>query len=255
MEGTSIRLGDVELWYAEHGDQDAPPLVMLHPGGVDARAFAPNLEALGTHFHLYLPERRAHGHVRDTGSLSFRTDAADTAGFIEKVVGGPVRLLGCSDGAIVGLLLAATRPDLVDRFAMISGPFHWSGWDAGVLDELYEPPPAFLRDGYAEVSPEGAAHYDVLAGKLAALHRHEPDLEVTDLAAVGVRTLVMLGDDDEVTLEHAAAALRALPEAELAVVPGTSHALLWEKPALCAAILLDFLRHDAVQTFAARRRR
>src|SRR5947199_301439 len=33
----------------------------------------------------------------------------------------------------------------------------------------------------------------------------------------------MIGDDDEVTLEHAIAMYRGLPEAELAVVPGTSH--------------------------------
>ncbi len=43
----------------------------------------------------------------------------------------------------------------------------------------------------------------------------------------------MVGDDDEVTLEHAAAMYRGIPTAELAVVPGTSHGLLVEKPA-CA---------------------
>lgn len=229
--------------------------MLLHPGGVDARAFAPNLEPLGRHFRLLLPERRAHGHVADEdGPLSFERDATDMIAFIEEVVGGPARLLGCSDGGVVGLRVAARRPDLVERFAMVAAPFHRNGWADGVLDELDGEPPAFLAQSYGEVSPEGADHYPVLARKLAELHRREPAMTTEDLAAVDVRTLVMIADDDEVTIEHAAAAARALPLAELAVVPGTSHGLLWEKPALCHAILLDFLLGEPVPSLAPRRR-
>jgi pimeloyl-ACP methyl ester carboxylesterase len=64
----------------------------------------------------------------------------------------------------------------------------------------------------------------------------------------------MVGDDDEVSPQHAVAFLRALPRGELAVVPGTSHGLLVEKPALCHAILADFLARDAVPTLAPIRR-
>ena len=65
----------------------------------------------------------------------------------------------------------------------------------------------------------------------------------------------MVADDDEVTLEHAIAFYRALPRGELAVVPGTSHGLLVEKPDLCHRVLLDFLLHDAVEPLAPLRRR
>jgi len=37
-------------------------------------------------------------------------------------------------------------------------------------------------------------------------------------------------------------------------VPGTSHFLLQEKPALCNAIILDFLANDPVPTVAPIRR-
>jgi hypothetical protein len=37
-----------------------------------------------------------------------------------------------------------------------------------------------------------------------------------DLGGVASRTLVMLGDDDEVTLGHATAMYRGIPDAELA---------------------------------------
>ena len=42
---------------------------------------------------------------------------------------------------------------------------------------------------------------------------------------------------------------------ELAVVPGTSHGLLVEKPELCDRIILDFLEGEAVATLAPIRRR
>jgi pimeloyl-ACP methyl ester carboxylesterase len=68
------------------------------------------------------------------------------------------------------------------------------------------------------------------------------------------RTLVMIGDDDEVLLEHAAELYRGLPDGELAVVPGTSHGLLVEKPALCNTMILDFLMNDPVRQMAPIRR-
>jgi hypothetical protein len=52
----------------------------------------------------------------------------------------------------------------------------------------------------------------------------------------------MIADDDEVRLEHAADLYRSLPDAELAVVPGTSHGLLVE-PGLCNLVITEFLHH------------
>ena len=64
----------------------------------------------------------------------------------------------------------------------------------------------------------------------------------------------MIADDDEVRLEHAVAQYRALPHAELAVIPGASHGLLVEKPEVCNTVILDFLANDPVITFAPIRR-
>ena len=59
----------------------------------------------------------------------------------------------------------------------------------------------------------------------------------------------MLAADDDFTLsiEHAAAMQRALPDAQLAVVPGTSHAVPMEKPELVNRLILDFLAGDQVE--------
>jgi pimeloyl-ACP methyl ester carboxylesterase len=244
--------GSAPMWFAEYGQGE--PLVLLHPAPVDSRAFGPNLDGLGQRFHLYTPDRRGHGHTPDVdGPISYEVMATDTVAFLETVVGGPAFLLGYSDGAIVALLVAKRRPDLVRRLVFVAGVFHRDGWADDVLANDAAPPD-FMRDSYAEVAPHDRAHFDVVVAKLAADHAHQPSLTEDDLHAIMTRTLVMVGDDDEVRLEHAIAMYRALPDAELAVVPGTSHGLLPEKPELCNKLIVDFLAHDAVPTFAPIRR-
>ena len=248
----TVDLASVAMWYGERGEGD--PCVLLHPGGagVDSRALTPTVEALCQRFHVYTPEQRAHGRTADvSGPITYELMAGDTIAFIEAVIGRPVRLLGCSDGAVVALLVARRRPDLVQRLAFVAGVFHHDGWEDGVLDG--DPPP-FLRASYAEVSPDGAEHYDVVVDKLAAMHACAPELTAADLRDVTIRTLVMFGDDDEVRLEHGIAMYRSLANAELAIVPGTSHGLLVEKPGLCNQVITEFLTRDAVETFAPIRR-
>jgi len=249
-----VQLGDVRSWYERYGSGEA--LVLLHPGGagVDARALGSNVGALAERFRVYTPERRGHGRTPDVeGPISFDAMAQDTVAFIESVVGEPAHLVGTSDGAIVGLLAALRRPDLVRRLVFVAGVFHRDGWEPQVIDPDNEPP-EFLRRLYGELSPDGIDHYPAMVAKLAKMHQNEPTLTAPDLRALQSRTLVMVGDDDEVTLEHAIDMYRAIPDAELAVVPGTSHGLLVEKPALCNQLILDFLTTDPVPTMAPIRR-
>jgi pimeloyl-ACP methyl ester carboxylesterase len=158
-----------DTWYDEHGTGD--PLVLLHPGGADSRAWEANLPPLAERFRVLTPDRRGHGRTPDAGELTFDAMARDTIAFIEAVAGGPVELAGCSDGATVGLLVAHLRPDLVKRLAFVCGVFHHTGWLPGSI-ELDDEADAFLG-GWA-------------------------------------------------------------------IVPGTSHGLLVEKPELCNAMLVDF---------------
>lgn len=249
-----IELGEVRTWYDERGGGD--PVVLLHPGGagVDARAWAPNLDAVAAAFRAFTPERRGHGRTPDVeGPLTFELMAQDTIAFLEAVIGGPAHLVGYSDGAIVALLVALYRPELVRKLVFIAGVFHHEGWAPGVIDGD-APPPEFLERLYAEISPDGPEHYPVIVEKLARMHAHEPTLTMSDLGRIEARTLVMVGDDDEVTLEHALALYRGLSDGELAVIPGTSHGLLVEKPALCNGLIVDFLTSDPVPTMAAIRR-
>lgn len=235
-------IGTLPMWYDRRGSGD--PLVMLHPGGpgVDSRALMPNVTGLAPLFRVYTPEQRGHGRTPDVpGPYSFELMARDTARFIDRVVGEPVHLFGCGDGAVIALTVALREPSLVRRLVLTAGVFHHDGWVPG------GPPPEFLRLSYAELSPDGARHFDIVAGKLAAMYRTEPAFSPADLETVRCRTLVMVADDDEVRLEHAIEMYRSLAHAELAVVPGTSHGLLVEKPYLCNALIADFLTKEPVE--------
>jgi pimeloyl-ACP methyl ester carboxylesterase len=107
--GRYVQLGAVRTWYEEDGS--GPPLVLLHPGGADSRAFEGNLVGLAEWFRVYRPDRRGHGRTPDVaGPISYHQMASDTVAFLEQVVGGPAYLVGHSDGAPVALLTALERP-------------------------------------------------------------------------------------------------------------------------------------------------
>jgi pimeloyl-ACP methyl ester carboxylesterase len=142
----------VRTWYEEHGSGE--PLVLLHPGLADSRAFGPILGAFTSRFRTFTPDRRGHARTPDVGAISFELMANDTIRFLERVVGSPVRLLGYSDGACVALTVALRRPDLVSRLVFIAGVFHHQGWMPGVIDST-ERPPDLMAASYGEVSPDG----------------------------------------------------------------------------------------------------
>jgi pimeloyl-ACP methyl ester carboxylesterase len=248
-----VQVGAVQTWYAECGEGE--PLVLLHGGLVDARFFEHNVDALAERFHVLVPERRGHGHTPDVdGPITFDVMAQDTIGFLEAVVGGPTHLAGHSDGAVVAMLVAMRRPDLVQRLVLVSGGFHRDGLVPAAREIDVDEVVNYLGPSYGEVSPDGQDHFRIVAEKIAAMASTEPALAQSQLRGVTSRTLVMFSDDDLATLEHAVEMYDSLPDAELAVVPGTSHFLLQEKPVLCNTIIGDFLLTDPVPTVAPIRR-
>jgi pimeloyl-ACP methyl ester carboxylesterase len=71
----------------------------------------------------------------------------------------------------------------------------------------------------------------------------EPDISKDQLAQIQCPVLVVSGDDDMITLEHTQELYHALALGQLAVLPGTSHALVKEKPDLFIAIMMQFLEN------------
>ena len=229
------------LWWAEQGTGE--PLVLLHGGLSDARFFSGNVPALAERFHVYTPDARGHGHTPDApGPITPELLLADTVTFLTTVVGGPAHLAGHSLGGATALRVALHYPGLVRRLILISASIRAPGPRAsdspwpGLADLV-----RFLGPGYGEVSPDGQAHFPVVASKIVTMLAGGPALTQAELGGISSRTLLMAGDEDAVSLEDTLVLYNGIPDAELAIVPGTSHFLLREKPVLCNAIMLDFL--------------
>ena len=244
---TYAEVGGLPTWHEVHGE--GAPVVLLHGAFAGASSWAAQAPVLaGSGYRVHVPERRGHAHTPDVpGPLSYGVMADDTVAYLDGVVGGPAHLVGWSDGAVVGLLVAQRRPDLVDRLVLIGQYYNSSGRvTGGLTDQLTaggDQVLAFLRGGYDPVSPDGPGHFPVVYAKTMRMLATEPELDLGSLAAVGAPTLVLRGDRDDVTLEHGAAVAAALPKGRLAVLPGT-HLLPVENPEVVNALLLWFLRGD-----------
>ncbi|MCF2128326.1 alpha/beta hydrolase [Strepomyces sp. STD 3.1] len=258
--GDYADLPGVRTWYESEGTGD--PLVLLHGGFCTNDTWGAQRADLAAAYRVLLPERRAHGHTPDVdGPLTYQDMADDTVAFLETVVEAPAHLVGWSDGAVVALLVALARPDLVRRTVLIGANFRPAGEcfvEPGMLDAMTPDSPdmAFFREMYEAVSPDGADHWPVVALKMIDMWRTQPALTERELGRVTAPTLVMAGDDDLMTLEHTTALYRALPDARLAVLPGASHLVPLEKPALVNGLVLDHLGQEAaVETMMPVRRR
>ncbi len=217
-----MQLGEVQTYYEEHGAGE--PLVLLHPGLADSRAFDDWMPELTGHFRVFRPDRRGHGRTADVaGPITYELMLQDTIAFVEGVVGGPAHVLGHSVGAPLGLLLALRRPDLVRSLVFSGGVFHHEGWTPGSID-LDEETTEFFAGYWGAVAPDGPEHFHVVKAKLDRMNREEPTLTVDDLAGYPGPVLVVVGDrDHEIHPAHTLALFKGLPQAQLAVLPGMGH--------------------------------
>jgi pimeloyl-ACP methyl ester carboxylesterase len=254
--GTYAELTNGKVWFEEQGSGD--PLILIHGGAVDGRFFDKNIEALAAHFRVIAVDLWGHGHTADRdGPFTLGSFSVDVAELIELVAGGSAHVLGHSIGAAVALDLTMRRPELVRKLIVVSGGFDSSaeeGMEGGVTDEMVDQTVMFLGESYGAVSPDGQDHFAVVVRKDFEMSAREPRFTPEDVGRVTQRTLVMAADDDIAALDHQLVFYRALPNGELAIVPGTSHFLLQEKPYLCDMIILDFLRNDPIATIAPVRR-
>ncbi|HET8786099.1 MAG TPA: alpha/beta hydrolase, partial [Candidatus Limnocylindrales bacterium] len=230
--GTYADLSNGKVWFEEQGSGD--PLILIHGGAVDGRFFDKNIEALSAYFRTIAVDLWGHGHTADRDEpFSLESFSFDVAELIERVAGGSAHVLGHSIGGAVALDLTMRRPDLVRKLVVVSAGFDSSdaaGPEGGVTDEMVEQTVAFLGESYGAVSPDGQEHFAVVVRKDFEMSAREPRYTPDDVARVTQRTLVMAADDDITPLDHQLVFYRALPNGELAIVPGTSHFLLQEKP-------------------------
>jgi len=249
-----IDLRGHSIWNLEWAN-NGEAVVLLH-GGLSATEDWDTyvLPAVENSFHVFAYDRTGQGRTADqAGSLHFSFQTREAIAYLEDVVKEPAHLIGWSDGGIIALMVAIERPDLVRSIVAIGANYHHeSGGEPIELWEVsYED-----RLEHAERSPDSPDAIDSKVARMWAIWTSEPTLVTDDLAKVTCPVLIMAADDENFSFAHITSLYEGLPQGRLAIVPGTSHYLIKEKPELAQAIIKDFLNNLAPpQTRAPVRRR
>lgn len=241
---TTLSLNGHPTW-ARLPKGNGPTTLLLHGGMSSSQSLLKTIgPGLSKSFRLTAFDRRGHGRTADTDApFHYEDMASETIAYLE-FLGRRTHLIGHSDGGIVALLVAMRRPDLVKRVVVIGANYHFAGLaPMNSFDTDSEGFEAWAQK-YADLSPDGIAHAPVVLKKTMTMFATEPTLTTYDLSTISRPVLVMSGDDDVVTLEHTCSLYLAIPEAQLAVVPGTSHALLKERTRESVRILRHFLQSE-----------
>ena len=197
------------------------------------------LPAVASDHHVFAYDRTGHGRTGDqAGSFHFEFQMNEAIAYLEDVVKEPAHLIGWSDGGIISLLVALARPDLVKSIVAIGTNYHFNnGSDHIPLRKLSEKD----RIEHAERSPDPTESLDDKQARTVHVWNTEPNLEIADLARINCPVLVLAGDDEAFSFQHITSLYEALPQGQLAIIPGTSHFVIKEKPALVQAIIKGFL--------------
>ena len=242
---THISLNGHPTWTYVSKRKKKPSLVLLHGGmsssGSLLRNLAPHFDK---NYRVAAFDRRGHGRTADTDAPFHYEEMADeTIAFLEHL-GGKHYVVGHSDGGNVALIVAMKRADLLKRVVLVGANYHYDG---------LRPMPMFHLEGerfeewaakYGELSPSGKEHAREVLTKTLHMFQTEPAFSVEDLKKISVPILVMAGDDDLMELGHTTSMYEAIPGAQLAIVPGTSHAVLKEKSKLSSKLIRNFFEDE-----------
>ena len=243
--GDYVPINGHATWVEDRGTGDV--VLLLHGGFSNSDDMLGTFASFADDHRMIAFDRRGHGRTADTDAPFHYADMADeTIGVIEHAGGGPVHLVGYSDGGIIALLVGLARPELVRTMVMIGTNYHHDGLAPGVNDsfELGSDIANFIGEEYGERSPDGIEHFPIVLAKTIAMFKTEPTLTTDDLKHLAMPGLVMVGDDDAVKPEHTLSLYESLPNGQLAVIPGASHLVPVEKPALVFQFAHDFVQTD-----------
>lgn len=258
--GLIMRINDADLLVRDSGS--GVPVVLVQPGLVSGAVYAEIAEALYGKFRVITFDTRGHGgSTNPADSLNFEQLADDTAVLIKALdLDRPV-LGGWSDGGEVAIQVGLRHPNLTRALIAAGTSLHMGGHEPSRdknraffhTDEHNQPD----LDAFAEEQSKGFLPFlkslhgqrdsqwqDVVRWSADMWISYE-GLTVGDMARIHVPTLVLVGDQEEfIPVEDAVLFYRALPNAELAILPGSDHMRAVFEPTCVIPILVDFIERQ-----------
>lgn len=222
------------------------PIVLLHGGLAHSAYWGELIADLARDHDIITIDSRGHGRSsRSHAPFGYELMATDVLAVLDRLGVQRCRIVGWSDGAIIGLTIAWHHPErLAGLFA-----FGANADPSGVKDT--EANPVFgaftTRAGqeYARLSPT-PGEFRSFVGQIRKMWAEQPHMTAADLAGIHVPVWVVDGDHEEAILrDNTLFMADHIPGARLMLLPGTSHFAFLQDPGLFAYAVRDFLRDTA----------
>jgi len=216
----------LSMYYEVHGD--GPPLLLLH-GGTGSIS-AEWVSFFSTQFRVIAIEQMGHGRTADVMDrpFHFHDMAEDTVELMRTLGVESAAVVGYSDGGIIGLDIAIHHPSRVTKLVTTGANSRTAGYTAENLEWLRRFKPADLPvpEAYGRLSPDGADHWPIVVGRLQRMWTVEPNFTRDEIQSIKAPTLIIVGDSDLITPEHAVEMFRTIPGAQLCIVPHARHGVM-----------------------------
>jgi pimeloyl-ACP methyl ester carboxylesterase len=249
-------INGLEMYYEVHG-AGGVPLLLLHGSMGSLEMFRPLLPALTTGRQVVAVDQQAHGRTADIDRpLRYEQLADDAAAILDYLDVDRADVFGFSMGSAAGWQLAIRHPELVRKLV---GAISYT--NDGIYPEVLAglattfTPEAFagspIEADYRAIAPH-PDDFPILVLKVQDLTRSATAWPVETIRAIGAPTMIIIGDADIITPEHAVELFRLRgggvpgdfmpkPPAQLAVLPGTTHMMLIARTEWLGSMIPAFL--------------
>ena len=216
----------LNMYYEVHGA--GPPLLLLH-GGTGSIS-AKWIPFFSTQFRVIAMEQMGHGRTADVMDRPFHYHdmAEDTVELMRQLEIESAVVVGYSDGGIIGVDMAIHHPERVTKLAVTGANSRPDGYTAENLEwvRTFIPADQAVSDAYGRLSPDGVDHWPIVLGRLQRMWAVEPSFTREEMQSIKAPTLIIVGDGDIVTPEHAVEMFRTIPGAQLCVIPHAGHGVM-----------------------------
>ncbi len=239
--GRTFTHDGVRLYYEIYGSGE--PLLVIHPNGASIAAMKRQIDYFRTHYRVIAMDTRDHGKSGDsTGPLTYEKMAADLAALLDHLKIPAADVIGWSDGGIEALLLGMNYPAKVKKIAATGANLNPSS------SAVYPETIALVKEMLASIPAADRDKPEVRRSiRTSQLMLDEPNIDLNALHAIQAPTLIMAGDHDLIRDEHTIEIFHHIPNSQLAIFPGTTHAVSYEQAALFNATVERFFSRPFVQ--------